>query len=151
MVKTMEERFWQKVQITPGCWIWKGCISKKGYGQFSVYKRKGSIMAHRTSWEMRNKTIPRNMQVCHSCDNPPCVNPAHLFLGTNQDNQIDSSIKGRNAFGSKHPNAKLTWNDVRSIRASFPSINKNQLSKRFKVDYSVITGILENKRWKEKL
>jgi hypothetical protein len=88
------DSFWNKVNKTSGCWIWTAA-NKDGYGRYS-----NSGYAHRISWEMHFGKIPAGMFVCHKCDNPPCVNPDHLFLGTNQDNVNDMRAKGR---GSKPP------------------------------------------------
>ena len=91
-------RFWARVEVASDdeCWPWTGGRMTKGYGVF--FPRKGKAMgAHRFSWELHNGVeIPDRMQVMHSCDNPPCVNPAHLSVGTSGDNNADKSAKGRN-------------------------------------------------------
>lgn len=76
-----------------GCWEWFGGASADGYGRFTHKGRK--LLAHRVSWEVHSGSIPRGMLVLHRCDNPPCVNPSHLFLGTHKDNAQDRERKGR--------------------------------------------------------
>src|SRR5690348_7112088 len=94
------KRFWSKVEKTDGCWIWRGTMNGVGYGVFWLPMGKprnanSRVYAHRLSYEMHEGKIPDGMFICHRCDNPACVNPDHLFLGTQSDNMTDCSRKGR--------------------------------------------------------
>ena len=102
---TEAERFWAKVVKSDGCWEWHGARNESGHGRF--FRNRG---AHRWSWEAAYGPIPKGLDVCHVCDNPPCVNPAHLFLGTHADNTWDMFAKGR------HPNKPLAAADIQEIR-----------------------------------
>lgn len=92
MGTSLHERFNSKIEKTAGCWIWKAG-RRKGYGQFLYLGRKRG--AHQVSYELAFGQPPKGLDVCHSCDNPPCVNPAHLFLSNNAGNMRDASAKGR--------------------------------------------------------
>lgn len=118
MGKTLEERFWEKVEKgTPDeCWPWTAGRAGGAYGSFRDGTRM--VKAHRWSWEYHVGPIPDGLWVLHHCDNPPCVNPAHLWLGTHVDNQADKIAKGRQAKGSAQGFAKLTERDVAEILAS---------------------------------
>ena len=94
-MKTLEERFWEKVNKTIDCWEWIGAIDRHGYGKFSIKYKK--YIAHRISWELHNGKIPKGICVLHRCDNRKCMNPEHLWLGTQQDNSDDMIRKGRSA------------------------------------------------------
>ena len=100
-MKTMVERFWEKVDLSDkkGCWTWTAALDGKGYGQFpSIYGRG----AHRTGYALANGPIPPGIHVLHRCDNPPCVRPGHLFLGTPGDNMKDMVTKGRSKSKETH-------------------------------------------------
>lgn len=98
MGKTTNERFWEKVNKSGECWTWTACTHHQwGYGHFRAGGKL--VTAHRYSWELHNGPIPPGMRVCHRCDNPPCVRPAHLFLGTDADNAHDMIAKGRHYRG----------------------------------------------------
>lgn len=122
-VRSIEERFWSKVHVgSPDeCWPWVGAQEVAGYG---ILLRAPGLFykTHRLSWQLaNNRPVPDGMFVCHRCDNPPCVNPSHLFLGTAKDNNQDRSRKGRGrenrVFGESSPTAKISDADVAAIRA----------------------------------
>lgn len=108
------ERFWDNVGKTDGCWLWKGVRFPTGYGLSSCH-----TYAHRMAWELTYGRIPAKLFVCHHCDNPPCVRPDHLFLGTAKDNTQDAVRKGRwdkhIRRGESHPGHLLTEKMVRQI------------------------------------
>lgn len=128
-----EERFWSKADKSGECWLWTSAIGDDGYGLFGVYRAEHRRMfgatrtmrAHRLAWMLTNGPIPAGMLICHRCDVPLCVNPAHLFLGTPSDNMRDMHGKGRNwqrlkpqriVRGDRKPNARLSSESVRVLR-----------------------------------
>ena len=148
---TLVERFWNKVQKSDGCWEWTAFRKKNGYG----YVRRGgkAMYAHRISWEMENGPIPNKMCVCHSCDNPACVNPEHLWIGTQAENLNDMRSKGRfntigRSRGSAHRWAKIDENDVCEIRRRLlAGESMAQIARDFNVTRSAIYKIKCGKTW----
>ncbi len=118
MVAPLKERLRERLLARPsGCWEWQGYRDKDGYGQISSGRRNPKLLrVHRALWEIVFGSIPKGMCVCHSCDNPPCANPAHLFLGTDASNMADRDGKKRQAKGEAHGSAKLTVTQVEAIR-----------------------------------
>lgn len=145
------ERFWEKVAILDDnqCWEWKAALNEHGYG---VTGCNGEVeLAHRYSYRAHYGEIPDGLCVLHHCDNPPCVNPRHLFVGTMKDNTQDSLRKGRlKARGATNPMSKLTPKDVREIRSRYA--NTDVLMRELAVEYGVcrtnIVLIINRKRWK---
>lgn len=119
--ESVADRFSALVVKRPGCWGWSGYLDPNGYGRVYAGAERNTVLAHRVSWELTSGMIPEGVCVLHRCDNPPCTNPEHLFLGTQRDNIADMLRKGRDRRGPgmpgvKHPNARLTDDAVREIR-----------------------------------
>ncbi len=123
-----------------GCWIWTGAVNKDGYGTST-----GNVMAHREAYERFHGPIPENMCVCHRCDTPLCVNPAHLFLGSSVDNTADRNMKGRDARGEGNAASKLTVEQVRAIRLDMRS--QRLVASDYGVTPRVITLIRQRETW----
>jgi len=153
-----ECRFWMKVKSGCGCWMWMATKNPKGYGRIVVNNRLES--AHRVSWRLHFGEIPDGICVCHRCDNPSCVRPDHLFLGTNNENVADKVAKGRSrcSVGSLNPRAVLTEADVIAIRSEYDAaplihgikprrINTN-LAKRYGVSVGQIEKVVYRKFWR---
>ncbi len=117
-METLEQRFWSKVERRgpDECWPWKRSRNPDGYGKFSV--KYQDVRAHRMAYELTNGPLPPRTMVRHSCDNPPCCNPAHLLPGTSRDNIDDMVSRRRQARGSRSAHAKLTDDAVADIRES---------------------------------
>jgi hypothetical protein len=142
-VSGTEERFWSKVDIhsQDECWIWMRAADARGYGRFGIRPRY-VVLSHRYAWALTYGD-PGGLSVLHRCDNPPCCNPNHLFLGTHRDNSLDMAAKGRHPgpglIGERHPKSKLRDQDVLEIRIStLPGV---ELAKRFGVTPTTICAI----------
>ena len=148
-------RFLAKVNKTSECWLWAGGLSDKGYGVFWLgTKRDGKDQyAHRVAYEIAYGTIPDGLDVLHKCDNPTCVNPAHLWAGTHTENMRDMFAKGRRRTlpGEKNPRAKLTWEKVREIRSRYVPhvVTCKMLAGEYGVDPALIHRIVRGRMWKE--
>lgn len=148
------ERFWRNVEkgAEDECWLWTGLATEDGYGRISV---DGAYMgAHRFSYELHREAIPVGKQACHSCDNPPCVNPAHLWLGTQAENMRDMARKGRANLtpamvGEKHTNAKLNRDEVIAIRRlkREKGLTHAELANMYGVCFQLISKIVLRKAW----
>lgn len=134
-------RFMSYVNITDTCWIWIGSKGKHGYGALCFGKNKNDS-AHRASYKLFNGPISNDLHVCHTCDNPSCVKPGHLWLGTTQDNKKDQILKGRGGL-------KLKEKDVVEIRKLYDNgIGSNTIARLFNVTCSTISNIAKRRLWK---
>lgn len=147
------EEFWQKVNIGKrgDCWEWKLSCYKSGYGKIGINGK--SLRAHRVAWIVSRGPIPKGLFVLHTCDNRKCVNPDHLFLGTQKQNLKDMIQKGRGKgqipAGEDHPGAKLTWPQIALIRRlGKQGVKQKDLAKTFDVRPQTIQLIVHNKIWK---
>jgi len=144
-------KFWSKVQVLGphDCWKWQAATHRTGYGWFHrPGTARASIFAHRMAWELTRGPIPPGGCVLHHCDNPPCCNPAHLFLGNRSDNAADKTIKGRTPHGEGHVRAKLTESDVLNILKLYPKVSQTTLAREYKVTTGTIRQIIKRKIWK---
>jgi hypothetical protein len=144
-------RFWSKVEKTDGCWEWRACrFAVTGYGCFGYRGKTWS--AHRFAWVLTRGELPEsgNLSLCvlHRCDNRACVNPEHLFLGTQADNGRDMAQKGRASRGETHHKAKLTERDVASIRGLAKTTSLVAIAERYGVDPSLVGLIVKRRIWK---
>lgn len=132
------ERFWNKVKRGPGCWEWTASCMRGNYGRYWLHGKNHP--AHRVVWEMGRGQVPKGMKVCHNCDNPPCVRPSHLFIGTQQDNIIDAVKKRRTRT------VKLSINDVKNIRKD--KRLHREIAKDYDIGREAITHIKLRDTWK---
>jgi hypothetical protein len=145
-------KFWRRVDRRHnGCWLWKGGKTS-GYGVFTIDlgDRKYSFRAHRIAYALGKGNLPKSLCVLHACDNPSCMNPRHLWLGTLQDNLNDMVRKGRSLVGVKNPASKLTPSAVRKIRRLYNAggISMPALAARFGVVYNTVFLVIHRLKWK---
>ncbi len=144
------EFFHDRVMVDPktNCWVWMMCRNKRGYGYFRTEGK--NKQAHRGAWETAFGPIPEGMFVCHKCDNPPCCNPEHLFLGTPQDNSTDMVSKQRQApqIGALNGNTELKEHDVSIIKMLLPlGVKQRHLAQLYGVSRSNIANISTGVSW----
>lgn len=157
----VNERFWDKVNKTDSCWLWTSKLNGSGYGVIAVpddtrgnsscgtrVKRR-YFLAHRMAWELTHGSIPEDKILCHHCDNPICVRPDHLFLGSHADNIRDKVSKNRQAMGTKNSQAKLTEEKVKEIRAIGYKLMEKEVAQMFKVSPATIGEIRRREIWKQ--
>jgi len=148
------ERFWSKVIKGDGCWLWTGAHGPDGRGQIQVKSGDTRLTsATRVSWMLHYGPVPRELSVLHKCDNPPCVNPDHLFLGTAKDNIRDCILKGRFRHlvprrGESNNNAKLTIDRAIQVRHAFAAgATVSALSRRFGIARSTVRSVVHGETW----
>lgn len=155
------DRFFTYVKKSDGCWLWQGGHLKSGYGNFKLASYTMRL-AHRVAYAIAYGPVPQGVNVLHHCDNPPCVRPDHLFLGTDADNVADMLAKGRHYAsthpekalrGERHPRTPLTWTQVCEIRERYASGagSLSSLGREFAVTPQAIRAIVTGQSWKTPL
>jgi hypothetical protein len=152
--ESLVDRFWNKFKRPKkGCWEWAGAKDPNGYGNIEEGHGSKSCRtvhpAHRLSWKLFNGPIPNGMRVLHKCDNPSCVRPDHLFLGTQKDNLVDCKNKGRTAKGEKNGRSKLRQKDIDKIRklCSSGKHTQQEIASIFNINQSHVSRIISNFVW----
>lgn len=148
--KPLMERLLARVEKQDdGCWLWVGYKNNQGYGHIGRGGRGGNMVrTHRASYELHVGPIPDGMLVCHKCDVPACVNPAHLFLGTSKENMQDCVQKGRLAKGEASGCAKLTETNVIEIRVMrLSGKTQKSIADHFGISYGHVSKIISGMHW----
>lgn len=146
------DRFWAKVERMGQneCWPWKGTRDKYGYGRLANFPKGSPLKAYRVSWALANGPVPAGVVVRHKCDNPPCVNPTHLELGTQKDNARDTSARGRlnpkSLLNLRHDKALSTVDMEMVVEMRSRGLSLPVIAKRFGVDSSTVGLYLRGKR-----
>jgi len=150
--KSIEERFWEKVEVgsLDICWPWKASRNKWGYGRIG-YKGK-LVTAPRLSYQLVFGDVPEGLCVCHSCDNPACVNPSHLYLGTFRDNNLDKMSKGRwrgnHTRGENRPQSKITEDKVKEIRnLAKQGMSNRKIAPLYNISHSAVDSVINGRTW----
>lgn len=159
--RPLEERFWEKVQKSDGCWLWTACTNAHGYGQIRD-RKVGAVqgrawLAHRLAWTLKHGPIPDDIDACHHCDNPPCCKTepdekypnGHLFLGTAADNAADMVAKGRSNRGERNGNTLLTAVDVLRIRQMWAAgVHSDEIAMEHGIHPMSVPRVASGRRWK---
>lgn len=151
-MKPIVDRFMLKVKKTDSCWLWTANKNKIGYGYFWMKVANRQLLAHRVSYELFVGSIPCGLLVCHKCDNPSCVNPNHLFIGTHLDNMNDMFNKNRQSTcksraGIQNGRARLSEDDVIQIRI-IKNLKNIEIAAKFGVSPVTIEQIKNRRLWK---
>jgi len=152
LIKTTNpiKRFWSKVDKRGDdeCWNWLGYKDKDGYGTFNPTSKK-LIKAHRFAYTLTYGEIKSGQCICHKCDNPPCCNPEHLFIGTFTDNDADRDKKGRQAYGERSGRTNFTTNDIIHIRKLRNNgMSEADIAQLFGASQTGISSIVLRRTWK---
>ncbi len=147
-MKTIKQRFDEKIDKSGNCWQWTGWKNRVGYGSF--WYKDSPKRANRVAWLLEYGEIPNGMCVCHHCDNPSCVNPDHLFLGTHLDNMKDAALKGRfnPKIGQENGNSKLTEQQVLEIREMQGSLSQKNIARLYGVTQPLVGNIHRREIWR---
>lgn len=141
-------RFEAKIRKSEGCWEWTASCAGKGYGQMKLPKQRRQEYSHRLAYLIYVGQIPPKTDVCHTCDNPKCCNPKHLFLGTSHDNHVDMVNKDRHLPGERNGNSVLSDGEVRQIRSCLKAgIVQTKIAAMFNVSQITISRINTGARW----
>lgn len=147
----LADRFLAKVVLPDHpdmCWGWSGAKFEFGYG--AIHFQGNTAYAHRISWLLHHGPIPNGLHVLHSCDNPECSNPRHLFLGTNMDNVKDKVVKGRHYYGERHNWSKRTPAVVCEIRERYKAgESQSSIARALGMDSSLVSRIVKRRIWKQ--
>lgn len=149
----LADRFWRHIRKSEGCWVWTGAHDQRGYGQMG---RDGkTVRSTRVAWELHHGPVPDGLWVLHRCDNPPCVRPDHLFLGTSRDNHNDMWKKGRGKTaripGELHPSAALSNTQARDLRARWAAggVTQTALAREYGTSLRVVNAIVRGRTYRD--
>lgn len=146
-VKRFNEK-WQKDSVSE-CWVWTGGRASKGYGEIKIPHTRKQIPAHRLSYFIHKGPIPRGKCVLHRCDNPSCVNPDHLFVGTKKDNALDMVSKMRHCYGERQGAHKLSEKDVIAMHEMMKlGVKQKSIAEKFEIGEMQVSRIKRGLRWK---